>query len=137
MKTGLFLALLMTSTAALAGDLSPDSALKHCMNDASTTLAMNQCYATANKAWDQEMNRHYEKQMKTLTGEPKTKLRHAQRAWLSYRDSWLAASRSQLSTQGTLGSVALSAQSLSLVRNQARMLQSLGKGSCANPDDCG
>lgn len=55
---------------------------------------------------------------------------------MSYRDSWLEASRSQLSSQGSLGSVALSAQSLSLVRNQALMLQSLGKGSCANPDDC-
>jgi uncharacterized protein YecT (DUF1311 family) len=97
---------------------------------------MNQCYAAANRAWDQEMNKQYNKLMKTLSGEPKNKLRAAQRAWMSYRDSWLEASRSQLSSQGSLGSVALSAQSLSLVRNQALMLQSLGKGSCANPDDC-
>lgn len=82
------------------------------------------------------MNKQYNKLMKTLSGEPKNKLRAAQRAWMSYRDSWLEASCSQLSSQGSLGSVALSAQSLSLVRNQALMLQSLGKGSCANPDDC-
>ncbi|MGB8498341.1 MAG: lysozyme inhibitor LprI family protein [Pantoea agglomerans] len=145
MKPGLLLMLLCLSTAVLAEDLptdaSPDRCLNdaspdRCLNDASTTLAMNQCYAAANRAWDQEMNKQYNKLMKTLSGEPKNKLRAAQRAWLSYRDSWLEASRSQLSTQGSLGSVALSAQSLSLVRNQALMLQSLGKGSCANPDDC-
>lgn len=136
MKPGLLLMLLCLSTAALAEDLPTDASPDRCLNDASTTLAMNQCYAAANRAWDQEMNKQYNKLMKTLSGEPKNKLRAAQRAWLSYRDSWLEASRSQLTTQGSLGSVALSAQSLSLVRNQALMLQSLGKGSCANPDDC-
>ncbi|MGK3144174.1 lysozyme inhibitor LprI family protein [Pantoea sp. C2G6] len=136
MKTAVVLTLLFSSATAVARSLPADAALDHCLNDATTTLAINQCYATANQAWDQEMNWQYEKQMKTLTGEAKSKLRNAQRAWLSYRDSWLAASRSQLATQGTLGSVALSVQGLSLVRNQALMLQSLGKGSCANPDDC-
>lgn len=136
MKPGLLLMLLLLSPAAMADDLPSDASLDRCLNDASTTLAMNQCYAAANRAWDQEMNKQYNKLMKTLSGEPKNKLRAAQRAWLSYRDSWLEASRSQLSTQGSLGSVALSAQSLSLVRNQALMLQSQALGSCANPDDC-
>jgi uncharacterized protein YecT (DUF1311 family) len=82
------------------------------------------------------MNNQYNVLMKKLTGKPKEALRSAQRAWINYRDSWLAASRSQLATQGTLGSVALGSQGVSLVRNQALMLQSLNKGSCANPDDC-
>ncbi|SUB14884.1 Uncharacterized protein conserved in bacteria [Pantoea agglomerans] len=30
---------------------------------------MNQCYAAANRAWDQEMNKQYNKLMKTLSGE--------------------------------------------------------------------
>ena len=136
MKPGLLLMLLLLNTTAMAEDLPSDASLKRCLNDAPTTLAMNQCYAAANQAWDQEMNQQYNTLMKTLTGDAKNRLRIAQRAWLSYRDSWLAASHSQLATQGTLGSVALSAQGLSLVRNQALMLQSLGKGSCANPDDC-
>ncbi|GME39561.1 hypothetical protein CRM79_16830 [Pantoea agglomerans] len=135
MKTGVLL-LLLLSPAALAEDLKSEASLDRCLDGASTTLAMNQCYAAANQAWDQEMNRQYTTLMKTLSGEPKSRLRAAQRAWLSYRDSWLEVSRSQLATQGTLGSVALSAQGLSLVRNQALMLQSLSKGSCANPDDC-
>ena len=136
MKPGLFLMLICLSTSALAEDIPSDASPDRCLNNASTTRAMNQCYAAASKVWDQAMNKQYNKLMKTLSGEPKNKLRAAQRAWLSYRDSWLEASRSQLSSQGTLGSVALSAQSLSLVRNQALMLQSLSKGSCANPDDC-
>ncbi|MGJ0481703.1 lysozyme inhibitor LprI family protein [Pantoea agglomerans] len=136
MKPGLFLMLLCLSTSALAEDMPSDASPDRCLNNAPTTLAMNQCYAAASQVWDREMNKQYNKLMKTLSGEPKNKLRAAQRAWLSYRDSWLEASRSQLSSQGTLGSVALSAQSLSLVRNQALMLQSLAKNSCANPDDC-
>lgn len=136
MKPGLFLMLLCLSTSAMAEAMPSAASPDRCLNDATTTAAMNQCYAAASQVWDREMNKQYNKLMKTLSGEPKNKLRAAQRAWLSYRDSWLEASRSQLSTQGTLGSVALSAQSLSLVRNQALMLQSLASGSCANPDDC-
>ncbi|WP_336756641.1 lysozyme inhibitor LprI family protein [Pantoea sp. USHLN298] len=136
MKTGWLLALLLASGEAMAQDLPADAALNRCLEGATTTQAMNQCYATASKAWDQEMNNQYGKLMNQLTGDSKTELRQAQRAWLSYRDSWLAASRSRLSDQGTLGSVALGAQNLSLVRNQALMLQSLSQGSCANPDDC-
>ena len=75
--------------------------------------------------------------MKKLTGAPKDKLRNAQRAWLTYRDSWLDASRSYfVSSQGTMAALSVGAQGVSLVRNQALMLQSINKGSCANPDDC-
>ncbi|MFV9669790.1 lysozyme inhibitor LprI family protein [Pantoea sp. KXB25] len=138
MKSGLFLMLLLVSTATMADDLKTEASLDRCLDKATTTLAMNQCYAATTRAWDQEMNAQYNTLMTRLSGEEKTTLRRAQRAWLSYRDSWLEASRSQLRKQGSgsLGSVALSAQGLSLVRNQALMLQSLGKGSCANPDDC-
>lgn len=136
MKAGLFLMLLLTSTMTIAGDLPSDASLDRCLNNARTTLDMNQCYAAATQAWDQAMNKEYGRLMKTLNGEPRDKLRAAQRAWLSYRDSWLEAGYSQLSSQGSLGSVALSAQRLSLVRNQAQMLQAMARGSCANPDDC-
>ncbi|AMG59905.1 lysozyme inhibitor LprI family protein [Pantoea vagans] len=136
MKSGLLLMLLFASTATMAKDMPSDAALDRCLNDASTTLVMNQCYAASIAIWDQQLNQHYNTLMKTLTGDAKNRLRIAQRAWLSYRDSWLEASRSQLNSQGTLGSVTLSAQRLSLVRNQALMLQSLSKSSCANADDC-
>ncbi|MBW1216005.1 DUF1311 domain-containing protein [Pantoea allii] len=136
MKRGLILALVVNCGGAFAQQSDIDLQLNQCLNKASTTLAMVQCNDSAMKGWDKEMNTQYGLLMKKLSGEPKDKLRAAQRAWLSYRDAWLAASRSQLSTQGTLGSVALGTQGIALVRDQTLMLQSLNKGSCANPDDC-
>ncbi|WP_416411536.1 lysozyme inhibitor LprI family protein [Pantoea sp. App145] len=130
-------ACLLLSSYATAQENAIDQKLQQCLNKESSTAALTQCYDNANKAWDQEMNQQYEQAMKKLTGEPKAKLRSAQRAWLAYRDSWLDASKSVFSaSQGTMASLSLGAQGVNLVRNQALMLQSINKGSCANPDDC-
>lgn len=136
MKKWLPLALTLVSSSAMAQKSAIDDTLDHCMEGASTTSAMTQCYGDANQAWDKELNNQYGKLMKKLSAEPKAKLRTAQRNWLTYRDSWLDAGRSRYRDQGTLGTVSLSAQSVSLVRNQAMLLQSMNNGSCANPDDC-
>lgn len=136
MKKRLVLLLLLSGKAAVAEPSTIDVTLNQCLNQADTTLALMQCQDTATQAWDKEMNTQYSALIKKLSGQPREKLRIAQRAWLHYRETWLAASRSQLRTQGTLGPVALAAQSTALVRNQTLQLQSLAKGSCANPDDC-
>lgn len=137
MKKVLFIASLFLIHPALAQENNPDNRLQECLDGASSTLSMSQCYAEANKAWDKEMNNQYTQLMKKLTGEPKDKLRAAQRAWLTYRDSWLAASSTLYrSTQGTMATLSVGAQGVSLVRNQALMLKSLSEGRCANPDDC-
>ncbi|MCE0490075.1 DUF1311 domain-containing protein [Pantoea sp. Mb-10] len=138
MKKGLLLIVLISSGTALAEASHPiDQQLAQCLNTESSTLALSQCYSRANKAWDSEMNRQYAQAMARLTGEPKAQLRSAQRAWLAYRDSWLAATRSYFTrSQGTMAALSLGDQGVSVVRNQALMLQSLNKGSCANPDDC-
>ncbi len=137
MKKWLPIACLFASSMALAQQNPLDQQLQQCLDKESSTTGMSQCYGTATKAWDKEMNTQYNQVMKKLTGEPKDKLRSAQRAWLAYRDSWTAASRSYfLSSQGSMAALSIGAQSVSLVRNQALMLQSLNKGSCANPDDC-
>lgn len=138
MKKWLVIACLLTSGAALAQQQNPlDQQLQQCLNKESSTAGMSQCYDSANKGWDKEMNTQYNQVMKKLTGQPKDKLRSAQRAWLAYRDSWLDASRSYfLSSQGSMAALSVGAQGVSLVRNQALMLQSINKGSCANPDDC-
>lgn len=128
--------LLLSSYAAAQGN-PIDQRLQQCLNKESSTVGMSQCYDAANKAWDQEMNSQYNQIMKKLTGEPKAKLKNAQRAWLAYRDSWLDASKSYFSAnQGTMAVLSVGAQGVDLVRNQALMLQSINKGSCANPDDC-
>jgi uncharacterized protein YecT (DUF1311 family) len=128
---------LLASGVAMAQTHPLDQQLQQCLDKESSTLGMSQCYSSANKGWDKEMNLQYNQVMKKLTGEPKDKLRAAQRAWLAYRDSWMEASRSYfLSSQGSMAALSVGAQEVSLVRNQALMLQSINKGSCANPDDC-
>lgn len=118
-------------------EVSPiDTAQQQCLDKASTTLAMQQCFSAANKAWDSEMNQQYSKLTATLNSDQKAKLRTAQRAWLKYRDSWLDATKARLSDSGTLASLELGAQGVNLVKNQALALKSLAGGSCANPDDC-
>ena len=137
MKKWLPIACLLLSGYAVAQDNPIDQKLQRCLNSESSTVGMSQCYDAAIKAWDQEMNNQYAKMMKKLTGAPKAKLKNAQRAWLAYRDSWRDASKSYFSaTQGTMAVLSIGAQSVDLVRNQALMLQSMNKGSCANPDDC-
>lgn len=137
MKFWLPVAGLLLCTSAQAQENAIDARLSQCMNGASTTPALSECYGSASKAWDKEMNTQYNRLMKKLTGEPKAKLRVAQRNWLAYRDSWMATSKAFFAQrQGTMTPLSVGAQSVSLVRNQALMLQSLNKGSCANPDDC-
>ncbi len=137
MKKWLPLVCLLLSSTALAESNPIDQQLEQCLNKESSTAGMSQCYGNANKAWDKEMNTQYNQVMKKLTGQPKDKLRSAQRAWLAYRDSWMSASSSYFQTsQGSMAALSIGAQGVSLVRNQALMLQSINKGSCANPDDC-
>lgn len=137
MKRWIAAAGLLLCTSALAQPNPIDKTLDSCLNDASTTVAMVTCYSRASQAWDSEMNRQYNQLMNTLSGEPKNRLRSAQRQWLAYRDSWQAASAAFFTrTQGSMAQISVAAQNLSLVRNQALMLQSLNKGSCASDSDC-
>ena len=137
MKKWLPIVCLLASGVAMAQTPPIDQQLQQCLDKESSTAGMSQCYGSANKAWDKEMTAQYNQAMKKLTGEPKDKLRAAQRAWLAYRDSWMEASRSYfLSSQGSMAALSVGAQGVNLVRNQALMLQSINKGSCANPDDC-
>ncbi len=137
MKKWLPIVCLLASGVAMAQTPPIDQQLQQCLDNESSTAGMSQCYGSANKSWDKEMNVQYNQAMKKLTGEPKDKLRAAQRAWLAYRDSWMEASRSYfVSSQGSMAALSIGAQGVNLVRNQALMLQSINKGSCANPDDC-
>ncbi|MBP2169541.1 uncharacterized protein YecT (DUF1311 family) [Erwinia toletana] len=137
MKKILLILCLALPTAAFSADNPLDSALESCLNSHSSTVGISQCYDAANKSWDKEMNRQYQTVMKKLNSEQKAKLRDAQRNWLKYRDSWLAAAKSwYLAEQGTMAGVSLGAQGVQLIKNQALLLKSLNQGSCANPDDC-
>lgn len=137
MKKGMAVAGLLFCSSALAEQNPIDHALEQCLNGASTTVAMVSCYDRASQAWDSEMNTQYGQLMKRLTSESKNKVRDAQRQWLAYRDSWQSASAAYFnSTQGTLAQISLAAQRVDLVRNQALLLRSMNKGSCADGGDC-
>ncbi|RPD96234.1 DUF1311 domain-containing protein [Candidatus Pantoea deserta] len=137
MKAWMAAAGLLLSGSAMAQQNPIDHTLEQCLNDATTTAAMVACYSDASRGWDGEMNRQYSQLIKRLSGEPEKKLRSAQRQWLIWRDSWQAAAAAYFAhTQGSLAQVSLAAQTLSLMRNQALMLQSMNKGSCASDTEC-
>ncbi len=137
MKAILICCGLSLSFCAVSAENPLDSALQRCLNKESTTLGLSQCYDSAYQGWDKEMNVQYKNLLTRLNSEQKVKLRSAQRDWLSYRDSWLAATKAwYLAQQGTMVNLSIGAQAVQLVKNQALMLQSLDQGSCANPDDC-
>ena len=87
MKKWLPIVCLLASGVAMAQTPPIDQQLQQCLDKESSTAGMSQCYGSANKAWDKEMNMQYNQAMKKLTGEPKDKLRAAQRAWLADRKS--------------------------------------------------
>ncbi len=137
MKAILFCCGLSLSFCAASAENPLDSALQHCLNREATTIGLSQCYDSAYQGWDKEMNVQYKNLLTKLNSEQKVKLRSAQRDWLSYRDSWLAATKAwYLAQQGTMVNLSIGAQAVQLVKNQALMLKSLDQGSCANPDDC-
>lgn len=128
---------LLLPLSALAQDNLIDGALESCLNKASSTVEMSQCYVIATQAWDKEMNQQYSRVMSRLTSDQKAKLRDAQRNWLKYRDSWLEAAKAwYLKDQGSMATLSVGAQSVEIVKNQTLMLKSLKEGSCTNPDDC-
>ncbi|WP_428945046.1 lysozyme inhibitor LprI family protein [Pantoea sp. FN060301] len=136
MKKSLLIAGLLCAFVSHADGNPVDRAEQQCLDGAATTLAIQQCYRTANLAWERDMNKAYADLMTRLNHAQKAKLRSAQRAWLKYRDGWLEASKVRLSDDGTLASVEVAAQEVNLVKNQTLALRSLAAAGCANPDDC-
>lgn len=112
-----------------------DTAQQSCLDKASTTLAMQECFSAASTAWDKEMNQQYARLIATLTPAQKTPLRTAQRAWLKYRDSWMDATKARLIDNGTQAALQTGALRVELIKNQALALKSLAQ-SCGNPDEC-
>lgn len=136
MKKSMLIAGLLGAFACHADAHPVDVAEQQCLQSAVTTLAIQQCYSTASRDWESEMNKAYTSLMSRLNGTQKAKLRSAQRAWLHYRDGWMEASKARLSEGGTLAAVEVAAQSVNLVKNQTLALKSLAAAGCANPDDC-
>ena len=100
--------------------------LDQCLNsDAGvSTLGMRSCYATAMEAWDTELNRVYQALRAELNEEEKEALLIAQRAWLAYRDSDFAFSKTMhANMQGTLWALVHDKHRMEVVRARTLELQ--------------
>ncbi len=88
---GLLAAALAAPSAVLAAgeeELAPG--FNACMNKASATTDMVECYNSAYNFWDKILNRNYKRAMKNCdengTPECKANLKKAQRAWIQYKE---------------------------------------------------
>lgn len=74
-----------------------------CINKAVSTADMLKCTATANDAWDKEMNKYYNLLMKKLPSGQKSELLKAQKSWLVFRDNDAGFTNSSIKEkQGTM-----------------------------------
>jgi uncharacterized protein YecT (DUF1311 family) len=88
-------AFLLASAPASAGQPEIEAryskAFKTCPGLERSTAEMIDCIDAETKVQDKALNATYQKIMKDLNDRQKGKLREAQRAWITYRDSWCAA----------------------------------------------
>jgi len=128
MKNILISVLLLSGTASAAETLRQDldTRLANCQQQAVSTLDNLQCYEVANKAWDSELNKQYKLLLAGQSPEAQAALKNAQRAWISYRDSYLQAmNRFYQQQQGTIWGLVASEAKLNVIKEKARDLYRL------------
>lgn len=83
------------------------------------TAAMRDAQAKAYNNWDKELNREYKALLALLAPAEKDSLKHAQRAWLAFRDAeiklWWSES---IAGGGTLAPVIVSSYGLDLLKER-------------------
>lgn len=128
MKKILISVLLLTGPASAAEILRQDldTRLANCQQQAVSTLDNIQCYEAASKAWDSELNKQYRLLLAGQSSEAQAALKNAQRAWISYRDSYfLAMNRFYQQQQGTVWVLVASESKLNVIKEKARDLYRL------------
>lgn len=64
-----------------------EKSLEECMDKSKcVTLEMSNCLTTANKKWEEEIDKYYKLLMDTLPGESRIALEKSQSAWVKFRD---------------------------------------------------
>ncbi len=66
-----------------------DVALDACLDKYQTTGGMADCFSSAYKKWNQELNKNYQTLMSNLKPAGKRRLKSAQLSWIAYRDNEL------------------------------------------------
>lgn len=126
MKTLLIVVLLgvpLLSQPTQEEDHPIDNAFDNCMKTAFTTQAMVECGDQAGRSWEAEMKRTYEALLKTLEGEQREALIHAQAAWLAFLDAELRAIGA-IHIDGTIARIDRALAAMGLYRDRATQLLS-------------
>lgn len=66
-----------------------DASEDACLKDNASLDGKIQCYKQSEKAWDNELNKTYQKLNRKLNAKPKKSLKTTQTTWLKFRDSQL------------------------------------------------
>jgi uncharacterized protein YecT (DUF1311 family) len=101
-----------------------DALLARCQSENWTNVGRLDCDRAALVAWDLELNRAYQRLMKSgLSDETKTAIRKAQREWMGYREASLAALRAYGSEGGgAVRRLETSRSAVRLTKDQAGLL---------------
>jgi uncharacterized protein YecT (DUF1311 family) len=139
------LKLVVAATALVLGSLSIvwsasaqeekdpiDRSLSGCLNSpgGASTAGQIDCATKAATAWDRELNKIYQKLMKTLDPASRELLRSSQRQWLAFRD---AEKRFQTGPwtrqQGSLIGVSLNLANVEILRSRVMTFRSYAGGN--------
>lgn len=124
-KTFISVLMLLSGPAGAADILRQDldTRLANCQQQAVSTQDNLQCYEEASKAWDQELNKQYRLLLAGQSSEAQAALKNAQRAWVSYRDSYFQGmNRFYQQQQGTIWGLVASESKLNVIKEKARDL---------------
>lgn len=126
-------ALLIASASSLAADAFCDSGVPHPIDlqlkhdlerSGGVTSDMRDAFGKAYGAWDAELNRLYRALMEALSADERQALRHAQRAWLAFRDAEAAFWNTEyVAGGGTLALVVADGKHVDFVRDRVCQLQ--------------
>lgn len=107
-----------------------DDSLERCKNVASATPDISDCYQTAMKAWDVELNNQYKLLLKDQSEVVQAKLKIAQRGWVKYKDDYfLAINAFYQQEQGTIWSLVAAETKLNVIKDKAIDLDRLRRST--------
>ena len=100
---------------------------------ANNTAGQVGCATKAAAAWDQELNRVYQKLMKTLDPSSQALLRASQRQWLAFRDAEKKFQAGPwLQKQGTLAEVTANMANVDILKSRVLTLRNYAGGGNPN-----
>lgn len=125
----------LTQAQDISSDAKIDATLASCIKKAEATLDIAGCYQQATKGWDGELNRQYQILIKSQTPAAQTRLRDAQRAWLSYQQKYYTGIEAfYQQQQGTVWQIAAAEAKMNVIRDKALDLKRLNQSTRLSAD---